>query len=99
MIAEVGGLSFVAECKGGVLNSKHSGQTSRLRQGLCETIGLSMASPVVSGRHQFVVVPNTPVTEKLALKMSHRVRTAGILISLVDGRGNVRDVNGNTARS
>jgi hypothetical protein len=92
VIAEADGSSFVAECKGGVLNTRHSGQTSHLRQGLCETIGLSMASPVVAGRQQYVVVPHTPVTVKLAWKMLARVCAAGIAISLVDARGNVTDV-------
>jgi hypothetical protein len=52
VVAEVGGVSFVAECKGGVINTRHPGQQSRLRQGLCETIGLSLASPITSGRRQ-----------------------------------------------
>jgi len=92
VIADAGGVSVVAECKGGVLNTRHSGQTSRLRQGLCETVGLSMASPPVPGRRQYVVVPDTPVTEKLARRMLPRVRAAGISIALVDGQGNVRDL-------
>ncbi len=92
MIAEADETSLVAECKGGVLNTRHSGQASRLRQGFCETVGLSMASPTVHGRKQYVVVPRTPATEKLARRMLLRVRAAGISISLVDGKGNVTDV-------
>jgi hypothetical protein len=92
VIAHAGGMSFVAECKGGVLNTTHSGQMSRLRQGLCETVGLSMASPAVRDRKQYAVVPHTPATEKLAKKMLPRVRAAGIEIALVDGFGNVTDV-------
>ena len=68
------------------------GQTSRLRQGLCETIGLSLASPAIEGRRQFAVVPRTRVTESLARRMAARARSAGIEIALVDARGNVFDV-------
>jgi hypothetical protein len=31
---------IVAECKGGIVNTAHAGQTSRLRKGLCEAVGL-----------------------------------------------------------
>ncbi len=92
VVAEVEGMSIVAECKGGVINTKHSGQISHLRQGLCETLGLSLATPVVEGRRQFVVVPRTRVTEALAQRMAFRARSAGIEIALVDGHGNVFDV-------
>jgi hypothetical protein len=92
VVADVGGVSIVAECKGGVINTKHSGQQSRLRQGLCEAIGLSLASPIVEGRRQFVVVPHTKTTEILARRMAVRARAAGIEIALMDGRGNVFDV-------
>jgi len=34
--------SIVAECKGGIVNTRHSGQTSRLRKDLCEAAGLLM---------------------------------------------------------
>jgi hypothetical protein len=92
VVAEGGGFSIVAECKGGIINTRHAGQLSRLRQGLCETIGLSLASPVIEGRRQFAVVPRTKVTETLAARMARRARAAGIDIALVDGRGNVLDV-------
>jgi hypothetical protein len=62
VVAEGPGFSIVAECKGGIVNTRHAGQTSRLRQGLCETIGLSLASPAIEGRRQFAVVPRTKVT-------------------------------------
>jgi sulfate adenylyltransferase subunit 1 (EFTu-like GTPase family) len=63
-----------------------------LRRGLCETIGQSLASEIVEGNRQFVVVPKTPGTEGLAKKMSARARKAGIEIALVDARGNVFNV-------
>lgn len=92
VVAEGEGFSIVAECKGGIINTKHPGQQSRLRQGLCETVGLSLASPIVTGRRQFVVVPQTKITENLARRMAERVRAAGVAIALVDGRGNVFEV-------
>jgi hypothetical protein len=92
VVAEGEGSSIVAECKGGIINTKHPGQLSRLRQGLCETVGLSLASPQVKGRQQFAVVPRTKVTESLARRMAERTQAAGIKIALVDGTGNVFDV-------
>lgn len=92
VVAECDGVRIVAECKGGIINTRHAGQVSRLRQGLCEVIGLSLAIPVVQGRRQFAVVPRTKVTETLAGRMATRARTAGIEIALVDARGNVFDV-------
>jgi hypothetical protein len=89
VVADIGGNSYVAECKGGIINSKHAGQLSRLRKGLCETIGLSLASPLADGKRQFAVVPRTPTTEALARRMMVRAGTAGIEIALVDGQGNV----------
>lgn len=92
VVAELGEVSFVAECKGGVINTWHPGQQSRLRRGLCETIRPSLASPITPGRRQFAVVPRTKVTETLAQRMAARARAAGIEIALVDARGNVVDV-------
>lgn len=84
------GARIVAECKGGVVNSKHAGQLSRLRKSLCEVVGLLMAGPA-EGR-QVAVVPATDVTMRLAEKLSPRCRAAGIEIALVGERGEVTDV-------
>jgi hypothetical protein len=92
VVADFRGASIVAECKGGIVNTRHPGQQSRLRQGLCEVIGLSLAQPVIEGRRQVAVVPRTKVTETLAQKMAIRARAAGIEIALVDGHGKVFDV-------
>lgn len=92
VVAEWDGGSIVAECKGGVLNTRHAGQQSRLRKGLCETVGLSLASPVAPGRKQFAVVPKTKATEALAKRMAARAMQAGISIALVDGLGNVETI-------
>jgi hypothetical protein len=92
VVVESDGMRIVAECKGGIVNTRHAGQLSRLRQGLCEVIGLSLATPLVEGRRQFAVVPRTRVTETLAGRMAARAQSAGIEIALVDARGNVFDV-------
>lgn len=92
VVADIEGRSFVAECKGGVINTRHAGQLSRLRQGLCETIGLSLASPIAEGRRQFAVVPRTKATEVLARRMAERAAAAGIEIVLIDGQGVVHDI-------
>lgn len=39
VVAEVGDHIIVAECKGGIINTRHPGQVSRLYKGLCETVG------------------------------------------------------------
>jgi hypothetical protein len=92
VVADLKGTNIVAECKGGIINTRHPGQQSRLRQGLCEAVGLSLASPVIKGRRQFAVVPRTGVTENLARRMAERAQEAGIAIALVDGSGNVFDI-------
>jgi len=90
VVAKANGQSIVAECKGGVLNTKHAGQQSRLRRGLCEAVGLLMAS--AEGTRHVAVFPHTDVTRKLAEKMARRAKLAGIEIALVDARGNIFDL-------
>jgi hypothetical protein len=86
--AQIGGKTLVAECKGGIINTRHPGQVSRLRRGLCETIGLLMARSL-NGERQVAVVPTTEVTANLARRMLPRARTAGIEIALVAEDGQV----------
>lgn len=38
--ARIGDQEIIAECKGGIINTRHPGQISRLRRGLCEAVGL-----------------------------------------------------------
>jgi hypothetical protein len=83
---------IIAECKGGIVNTRHAGQTSRLRKGLCETVGLLMARP--KGGRQVAVVPHTEVTLRLAQKLAPRAMDAGIEIALVEASGEVIDVTG-----
>jgi hypothetical protein len=86
------GRSYIAECKGGIVNTRHAGQLSRLRRGLCEAVGLSLARAIEDGTEQFAVVPHTRVTEELARRMAMRVRAAAIHIALVDAKGHVTTV-------
>ncbi len=93
VVARCAAGDIVAECKGGVLNSKHAGQLSRLRSGLCEAVGLLLASSLAVGVRQVAVVPHTPATLRLAERMAARASVAGISLSLVDGDGQVVDVS------
>jgi hypothetical protein len=97
VIAEIAGRRFVAECKGGVINTKHPGQTSRLKKGLCEAVGLSLCAQADSGTRHFAVAPRTSVTEKWAKRMAARASSASVEIALVDEAGGVFAVDGATA--
>ena len=82
--------TITAECKGGIINTRHAGQASRLRKGLCEAVGLLMASPK-AGR-QVAAVPKTETTVRLAQRLAPRAKEAGIEIALVDELGQVVDI-------
>lgn len=90
VVAEVGDHVISAECKGGVINTRHSGQVSRLYRGLCETVGMLMATP--SQGRQVAVVPLTDSTMRLAERLASRCALAGIEIALVGSRGEVIDI-------
>lgn len=90
VVAEIGDHVISAECKGGIINTKHPGQVSRLYKGLCETVGMLMATP--SQGRQVAVVPLTDSTLRLAERLAPRCAMAGIEIALVGGRGEVIDV-------
>jgi hypothetical protein len=90
VVAEAGGQVISAECKGGIINTRHSGQVSRLYKGLCETVGMLMATP--SPGRQVAVVPKTDATVRLAERLALRCALAGIAIALVGSRGEVVDV-------
>jgi hypothetical protein len=90
VVADVGDHVISAECKGGIINTKHSGQVSRLYKGLCETVGMLMATP--SQGRQVAVVPLTGSTLRLAERLAPRCAMAGIEIALVGSRGEVMDV-------
>jgi hypothetical protein len=90
VVAEIDGVVLSAECKGGIINTRHSGQVSRLYKGLCETVGMLMAN--TSPGRQIAVVPRTNGTLKLAQRLAPRCAVAGIEIALVGSRGEVVDV-------
>ena len=90
MVSMIGNHVVSAECKGGIINTRHPGQVSRLYKGLCETIGLLMAMPSL-GR-QVAVVPYTESTLRLATRLAPRCALAGIELALVKSRGEVFDV-------
>ncbi len=85
--------TLVAECKGGVINTRHSGRLSNLRRGLCEAVGLLIARPQQGERH-IAVVPDTDETRRLANRMAGRAKEAGIEIALVSGGGLVSYLSG-----
>jgi len=77
---------IIAECKGGIINTNHPGQKSKLRRGLCEAVGLLM-SKENTGVKQYAVVPFTNVTKNLAEQMQPRCKKAGIEIILIHEDG------------
>ena len=87
VVARTSGETILAECKGGIVNTRPAGQVSRLRKGLCEAVGLLMAKP--TGGRQVAVVPHTDATLRLAEKLATRALDAGIEIALVDEFGQV----------
>jgi hypothetical protein len=89
VVARIDQRVLVAECKGGIINSQHAGQTSKLRRGLCEAVGLLLSRSLDGERH-VAVVPATQVTERIARRMLMRANAAGIEIALVDEHGAVR---------
>jgi hypothetical protein len=90
VVAEIDGVVLSAECKGGIINTRHSAQVSRLYKGLCETVGLLMANP--SPGRQIAVVPRTEGTLKLAQRLAPRCAAAGIELSLVGRKGEIQDI-------
>jgi hypothetical protein len=94
VVATVEGTKIIAECKGGIVNTRHAGQTSRLRKHLYEVVGMLMARPR-EGR-QIGVVPFTPDTQKVAQRLAQRCAGAGIEIALVTGDAQVIDVKATT---
>lgn len=89
-MAKAGDHIISAECKGGIINTRHPGRVSRLYKGLCETVGMLMAT--LSQGRQVAVVPLTESTLRLAERLATRCALAGIEIALVGSRGEVVDV-------
>jgi hypothetical protein len=79
----------------GIINTRHPGEVSRLYSGLCETVGMLMATPS-SGR-QVAVAPRTDGTLRLAERLAPRCALAGIEIALVGSRGEVLEMKAGEA--
>lgn len=92
VVGEVDGCRVVAECKGGTINSSHSGQKSRLRKGLSELIGQLMVREQANER-QVAVLPYTLEVERLAMKLAPRCKKAGIEIALAHADGTITYVS------
>jgi len=88
VVGELDGRKVVVECKGGVVNSTHAGQVSRLRRGICEALGLLMAREP-DGAREIVAVPETHVTRSMAERMTPRCTQVGIEIALVRRDGSI----------
>ncbi|WMT88366.1 hypothetical protein NO932_07065 [Pelagibacterium sp. 26DY04] len=96
VVADVGDHVISAECKGGIINTRHPGQVSRLYRGLCETVGMLLMATPSQGR-QVAVVPLTDGTLRLAERLAPRCALAGIEIALVGIRGEVLEVKAKEA--
>jgi hypothetical protein len=84
--------NLIAECKGGIINTRHPGQASKLRKGLCETVGQLMTNQG-HGR-QIAVVPFSPTTLRTAERMIDRTKKIGIEIALAHADGRIEFVAG-----
>ena len=89
IVADIKGCRTVVEAKGGIINTNHSGQKSKLRKHLYEAVGMLLDGPQNADR-LIAAVPQHSETEKIACRMVHRCRDAGIEIALVSGNGVVQ---------
>jgi ribosomal protein L27 len=80
-----------AECKGGIINSRHSGALSKLRSGFSELIGQTLAMEVNGDRH-VAVAPRTTASVIQAARLRARALKAGIEIALVAADGSIEFV-------
>ena len=88
VVATLGSQRIEIEAKGGVLNTRHPGQVSRLRRGLHEAVGQLMACERQVER-LVAAVPDHPETRRAASRLAPRCTSAGIEIALVDAAGRV----------
>jgi hypothetical protein len=58
VVAIVGHGRIVADTKVGTIGTTQPGPTSRIRRGLCEVVGLLVATPFMEGTRQVALVPN-----------------------------------------
>ena len=81
VVADVQGCHVVVEAKGGIVNTRHPGQKSKLRKHLYEAVGMLLDGPDNADR-LIAAVPRHPETEKIANRMAERCRDAGIKLLL-----------------
>jgi hypothetical protein len=90
VVGKVGDKTIFAECKGGIVNTRHRGQRSKLRKGLCESVGQLLGREPLEGERQVAVIPYTPLTLSLATRMAKRAGRIGIEIALIRPDGVVK---------
>lgn len=86
VVGSISGRTVRAECKGAIINSKHSGALSKLRSGFNELVGQTMAMDDNGDRH-IAVAPKTAASLIQAQRLHDR--RAGIEIALVSADGSV----------
>lgn len=89
VVAKLEGRHVVVEAKGGIINTRHSGQKSKLRKNLYEAVGMLLNPPDGADR-LIAAVPLHPETQKIARKMTNRCLDIGIEIVLVSAVGEVQ---------
>jgi hypothetical protein len=89
VVAKVGRRTVIAECKGGIVNTRHNGQLSKLRRGLCEAVGQLIGRELGVAERHVAVVPYTTRTHEQAKRIARRAKPAGIEIALVKPSGQV----------
>ncbi len=92
IVTVIGGVHTLVEAKGGCINTKHSGQLSKLRKHLYEAVGMLLDNRNDADR-LIAAVPRHTETEKIAGRMGPRCTSAGIEIALVAGDGTIRIAN------
>lgn len=88
VVCEIDGQRIEVEAKGGCINTRHSGQLSRLRKHLHEAVGQLMASDAQHDR-LIAAVPDHVETRQIADRLIRRCQKVGIEIALVSGDGTV----------
>jgi hypothetical protein len=91
VVGTIAGQTVRAECKGGIVNSRHSGALSKVRSGFNELIGQAMSMEVNGDRH-VAVAPKTTASVVQAGRLWERCQRAGIEIALVSADGEVEFV-------
>ncbi len=95
VVTDLGGNRVVVEAKGGIINTRYSGQESKLRRHLYEAVGILLDDRTHADR-LIAAVPLHQVTEKIACRMAKRCRDTGIEIALVSKAGEIHMINTQT---